>query len=130
MFLVTWFYNQKILILILDFPKSWSYLFTTYGYGDNESGSRGARRYPLSYVKSGQYYWDTGRLYLQTLDGRYWSSSIVSSTHSYDLHMYSTRLVKAGSYNKRIGDALRFVTSLRTNLVSAHCPTNGLAIVI
>ena len=84
----------------------------------------------MSYVKSGIYYWDTGRLYYQTVSGYYWSSSIVSSTDSYGLSMSSARLIKAGSLNKRCGRALRCVTSLRTNLVSAHCPTNGLAIVI
>ena len=71
------------------------------------TGSLGARSYPLSYVYSGSYYWDTGRLYYQTLRGAYWSSSIVSSTDSYYLYMYSTRLIKAGSFNKRLGVALR-----------------------
>ena len=107
---------------------SWSYLFTTYGYGDNESGSKNARSYPSSYVYSGVYYWDTGRLYGQTVNGGYWSSSIVSSTDSYDLYMDNTRLIKANSHNKRSGRPLRCVTSLYTNLVSAHCPTNGFRI--
>ena len=52
-------------------------------------------------------------LYYQTLYGRYWSSSIVSSTHSYRLDMYSTRLVKADSNNKRLGFPLRCVMALR-----------------
>ena len=70
------------------------------------TGSLGARSYPLSYVYSG-YYWFTGRLYTQSVGGYYWSSSIVSSTNSYDLDMGSTRLFKAYSGNKRVGYALR-----------------------
>ena len=84
------------------------------------TGSLGVRSYPLSYVYSGYYYWGTGRLYYQTLYGAYWSSSIVSSTNSYDLYMYSTRLIKANSANKRSGSALRCMAKLYTNLVSAH----------
>ena len=64
----------------------------------------------MSYVYSGDYYWDTGRLYSQTLNGLYWSSSIVSSTNSYRLNMHSTRLITANSNNKRVGCALRYVT--------------------
>ena len=63
----------------------------------------------MSYVKSGSYYWDTGRLYYQTVDGYYWSSSIVSSTGNYTLAMNNTRLIKANSDNKRYGFALRCV---------------------
>ena len=71
------------------------------------TGSLGARSYPLSYVLSGIYYWDTGMLYTQTVDGNYWSSSIASSASSYRLLMYNPRLVKANSGNKRYGLALR-----------------------
>ena len=76
------------------------------------TGSLGARSYPLSYVYSGYYYWATGRLYNQTLNGYYWSSSIASSTGSYRLGMDSTRLVKADSANKRNGRAMRCVARL------------------
>ena len=46
-------------------------------------------------------------LYTQTVHGDYWSSSIASSTYSYRLAIYSTRLIKADSGNKRNGRALR-----------------------
>ena len=92
--------------------KSWSYLFTTYGYGDNESGNENARSYPLSYVYSGTYYWSTGRLYVQTVSGTYWPSSDYTSTNSYRLRMYNTRLIKADTYNKRYGGALRCIPKL------------------
>ena len=89
--------------------KSWSYLFTAYGYGDNESGNRSARSYPLSYVYSGFYFWDAGRFFLQTLNGYYWSSSIYNSNLSYRMSMYSINLIKANSNDKRLGLALRCV---------------------
>ena len=73
------------------------------------TGSLGAGSYPLSYVYSGRYYWDTGRLYRQAVEGGYWSSSIVRSTNSYNLYMNNTRLIKADSNNKRSGFALRCI---------------------
>ena len=66
----------------------------------------------MSYVYSGRYYWDTGHLYDQTVHGVYWSSSIVSSTASYGLYIYSTRLIKANSHNKRVGFPLRCIIRL------------------
>ena len=89
--------------------KSWSYLFTTYGYGDNESGSRGIRSYPTSYTYAGIYYWDAGKLYHQTLYGYYWPSSIASNSGSYYLFIDNTRLIKADRYNKRFGYILRCI---------------------
>ena len=73
------------------------------------TGSLGARSYPLSYVYSGRYYWDTGRLYGQTIYGLYWSSSIANNSNNYGLHMASTRLIKANTNDKRSGNALRCV---------------------
>ena len=86
-----------------------SYLFTTYGYEDNEGGSKNARSYPLSYVYSGYYNWATGRLYRQALHDNYWSSTIYSSSFSYHLHMTGSRLVKANTNTKHFGYALRCI---------------------
>ena len=71
------------------------------------------RSYPIAYVYSGNYYWDTGRLYTQTVNSYYWSSSIVSSSHSYTLYMYNAHFIKANNNNKRSGIALRYVMTLR-----------------
>ncbi len=88
------------------------------------TGSLGAGSYPLSYVYSGYYYWDTGMLYTQTVHGDYWSSSIASSTYSYRLAIYSTRLIKADSGNKRNGRALRcqidMLSLIRSALPNRH----------
>ena len=84
------------------------------------TGSLGARSYPLSYVYPGLYYWGTGRLYYQALYGGYWSSTIYNSSDSYSLVMTGSRLIKAGTNNKRLGSALRCMAKLYTNLVSAH----------
>ena len=92
--------------------KSWSYLFTAYGYGDNESGNENARSYPLSYIYSGYYYWNTGRLYNQTLHDDYWPSTIYNSSSGYNLAMYGSRLIKAHTGNKRSGLALRCIPKL------------------
>ena len=53
-------------------------------------------------------------LYYQTVYGRYWSSSIVSGTHSYYLIMYNALLAKANINNKRLGFPLRCVISCPT----------------
>ena len=91
--------------------KSWSYLFTTYGYEDNASGSRNASSYPLSYVYSGIYYWATGRLYNQAVYSYYWSSTIYNSFYSYRLGMNGSHLFKVDTFNKRFGITLRCVAT-------------------
>ena len=93
-----------------DASKSWSYLFTQYGYGDNQDGSNGLRSYPLDYVYSGIYLWNTGRLYFQGNVAYLWSSTIVSSTSAYSLHTWSTGVRPAVSDLKAYGFALRCVS--------------------
>ena len=90
-----------------DASKSWSYLFTQYGYGDNQDGATGLKSYPLDYVYSGNYYWGTGRLYFQGNTAYLWSSTIVSSTDAYRLNTWSTVVRPAASDNKARGLALR-----------------------
>ena len=93
-----------------DASKSWSYLFTQYGYGNNQDGGTGVHTYPLDYVDSGRYYWDTGRLYNQGNVALLWSSTIVSSTDAYSLYTWSTAVRPAESVNKARGNALRCVS--------------------
>ena len=90
-----------------DASKSWSYLFTQYGYGDNQDGATGVKSYPLDYVYSGNYNWNNGRLYSQGVDAYLWSSTIVSSTNAYRLYTWSTVVRPAESDNKAVGRALR-----------------------
>ena len=89
----------------------------------DSTGSLGAGSYPLSYVYSGLYYWGTGRLYQQTLYGYYWSSTIYDSSNSYDLTMYGSRLIKAHTYNKRCGFALRCQIDILSLIDAAHGTT-------
>ena len=63
----------------------------------------------MSYVRSGYYYWDTGRFYHQTVLGGYWSSSQVRSTSNYNLYVDSGKLIRANSNNKRLGRSMRCV---------------------
>ena len=106
--------------IVVGFLSYSNFLYTLVLFS---TGNLGARSYPLSYVYSGNYYWDTGRLYLQTVNGLYWSSSIVSSTNSYYQYMYNTRLFKAPSYNKRIGLALRCQIDMLSLIDAAHGTT-------
>ena len=87
---------------------SWSYLFTQYGYGNNQDGGTGVHTYPLDYVDSGRYYWGTGRLYYQGNNANLWSSAIVSSTDAYSLRTRPTVVLPAESTIKDLGAALRY----------------------
>ena len=89
--------------------KSWSYLFTTYGYGDNESGNQKARSYPLSHIHNGHFSWQKGMFYNQTIYGYYWSSTKSSISTGYMLRMYGSRLIKNHSTGIPDGYALRCV---------------------
>ncbi|MBR5408541.1 hypothetical protein IK112_01165 [Candidatus Saccharibacteria bacterium] len=71
------------------------------------SHSTGARRYPLSYVFSGYYYWGNGNLYNQDSSGSWWSTAAYSGSNAYDLYMDSSALLPQGSSNKAGGFALR-----------------------
>ena len=51
-----------------------------------------ARRYPLSYVLSGYYYWGDGTLYFQGSYGRWWSTTASSGSYAYALLMGSSDL--------------------------------------
>ena len=87
--------------------KSWSYLFTTYGYGDNESGSNSIKSYPLSYISSGEYFWTKGRLFYQAAYGDYWSVSVFDRYDGYTLNIRKLSLAKSGRFNKVYGSSMR-----------------------
>ena len=59
-----------------DQSKSWNYLFDLYNYSDG----RVLQTYPLSYVKSGVYYWSSGVLYGQSTVAQLWSSIHIQRT--------------------------------------------------
>ena len=95
------YYNQS---------KSWNYLFNKYSIVDDETSATKVKSYPFSYVYSGYYNWYTGRLYLQSNNGIYWSSTIVNSTDAYRLHTWSSGIRPANAGGKAQGFALRCVT--------------------
>ena len=64
----------------------------------------------FSYVYSGNYNWNTGRLYNQSNNGNYWSSTVVSSTDAYNLNTWSSDVRPANTNNKANGNALRCVS--------------------
>ena len=97
-----------------DKSKSWNYLFTTYGVAFDAGTTADATKiksYPFSYVYSGNYNWITGRLYNQSGNGGYWSSTVFSSTNAYYLYTWSSGVRPTSSYIKALGFTLRCVTN-------------------
>ena len=90
--------------------KSFATLMNAYSLGNNSSGSTGARRYPLSYVFSGRYYWGSGTLYYQDSGGYWWSTAAYSGSNAYYLGMDSSNLGPQSNANKAFGFALRCVS--------------------
>ncbi|MBR5408860.1 hypothetical protein IK112_02860 [Candidatus Saccharibacteria bacterium] len=74
------------------------------------SASQVARRYPLSYVFSGYYYWGDGYLDRQDSYGYWWSTAAYSDSGAYYLYMNSSGLYPQSNANKAYGFALRCVS--------------------
>ncbi|MBR5408674.1 hypothetical protein IK112_01870 [Candidatus Saccharibacteria bacterium] len=66
-----------------------------------------ARRYPLSYVFFGYYYWGNGNLVNQDSGGYWWSTAAYSDSNAYYLGMNSSLLYPQYNNNKAYGFALR-----------------------
>ena len=96
-----------------DKSKSWNHLFKSYGLHIGDGTATDATKvksYPFSYIYSGYYFWGTGRLYDQSNNGRYWSPTVVSSTHAYILYTWSSVVRPADTGKKAGGNAIRCVT--------------------
>ena len=101
-----------------DKSKSWKYLFNYYSLTDSQAGVTKLKSYPFSYVYSGSYYWHTGRLYRQSSNGFYWSSTVITnSTSAYRLA--SSAVLSADSDSRAGGVALRCVLGI-SNLKAFH----------
>ena len=69
-----------------------------------------ARRYPLSYVFSGYYYWGNGSLFYQGSYGGWWPTTASSDSNAYYLRMGSSGLDPQNNTIKAYGFALRCVS--------------------
>ena len=98
--------------------RSWNKLFTEYNiaFGDGTAAdATKIKSYPFSYVYSGYYGWNTGRLYYQSNGGVYWSSTVVSSTNAYYLRTWSSGVRSASTGSKAGGFTLRCVKFLASS---------------
>ena len=88
--------------------SSWSYLFTQYGYGDNQDGINGIRSYPLDNIDSGYFHWEYGRLYRQFDLMTGWSATVYSNADAYRIHSWNNNnLHMAELTGKPTGPPLR-----------------------
>ena len=69
-----------------------------------------SRRYPLSYVYSGYYYWGNGNLNGQDSLGYWWSTAAYNDSEAYNLYMNSSSLNPQSYYGKVGGFSLRCVS--------------------
>ena len=77
------------------------------------STSPKARRYPLSYVYSGTFYFNVGSLNLQDSYGYLWSASAISDSEAYRLNISSNGSNPQNSANKTNGFTLRSTIARR-----------------
>ena len=73
------------------------------------TGSTKARRYPLSYIFSGNYY-GTGEVGNQGTGGSWWTHTVYDSSTAYRLGMSGTGLNPQLDYAKNGGFSLRCIT--------------------
>ena len=89
--------------------RSWNYLFNKYSIIDDETSATKVKSYPFSYVYSGIFGWDMGRLYYQNGGGFYGSSTLASSGQLYRLNTATMRVNMAENVTKLHAGALRCV---------------------
>ena len=93
-----------------DKSRSWNYLFTTYGisYNDGaEPDENMIRSYPFSYTFAGRFVWTTGRLYYQSNNGNYWSSTSIGIQTTYSLGTWSPAVRTTEQNMKAYGNNVR-----------------------
>ncbi|MBR5408800.1 hypothetical protein IK112_02515 [Candidatus Saccharibacteria bacterium] len=87
-----------------------------------------ARRYPLSYVMSGDYYWygdDGGWLGYQNEFIFAWTSTTTDSAKAINLGVHNNNLNPVSEYSKNVGMALRSNTARRYPLSHVFSGTYG-----
>ena len=75
-----------------DKSRSWRRLFDIYDITYDDEGTRASatkvHSYPFSYVYSGDYRFDQGKLYLMGSNGRWWSSTVRNPDGSFQLRTW------------------------------------------
>ena len=78
--------------------RSWKYIFEQYGY--TTGGIYGIMSYPLSYIYSGYYHWDLGRLYSLNIEYLSWSNTMKDYTSAYRINTWDDQ---ADNFYYRVG---------------------------
>ena len=89
--------------------RSWNYLFSRYSIISDQSGATGIKSYPFSYVYSGYFDINLGRLYSQLNHGYYRSITVANNINAYDLHTLWNSIQFSDMANKAIGFNIRCV---------------------
>ncbi len=91
--------------------KAFQKLLNSYNISSNSAGSNAGRSYPLSYLLSGNYYWDYGRLGDLGSRGRWWSSTIEGEGSAYNLNIHEDGIYAGDNRNMNYGFPLRCVST-------------------
>ena len=88
---------------------SWYDLVRKYNNGTGNSAPKDTflQISPLSFFRSGRYYYVSGALYYRTSIGDYWSGRFYSRTNSYNLDFGSTYLYPQHEFDRGYGFSLR-----------------------
>ena len=88
-------------------------LFSVYGlhWNGTPRNDYGIQRPPLSFLRSGYYYYSSGSLSGRGYSGSYWESRSDSATSAYYLYFNSSRLNPRYSSNRGYGRSIRCVLS-------------------
>ena len=90
-----------------DKSKSWTVLLNTYNYVSGQQSAREIGKYPLSYVRSGDYDWNVGRVYEMNRNHLSWSSTNKKSTDAYIFNYYGSGYNRTEATYKIAGRTVR-----------------------
>ena len=93
-----------------DKSKSIRFLLSTYSYepSDTRYGTK-VRSYPFSFIRSGNYRWNTGMLFSQARDGDYWSINNKDAYAAYQFDVGGAQYFVERTVGKEYGQAVRCV---------------------
>ena len=94
-----------------DQSKSWEYLFSEYGYGNDSTGSTGIHSYPISNIYSGEINNSQGYLMFAGNRDSLWSITNRSSSGAYRLESTATIVNVKSPNGKIVGHTIRCVNN-------------------